>query len=640
MPVKVKCKGCEKVLTAPDKLRGKTVKCPQCKSPLKIPTGKKRPAGSAEEQPRRRRPKPAPEPDYDAEPDDLFGGLDLGRAEDRNTKLCPKCATEVDPDDLECLNCGVNIATGVLSAKQRTARTRKGPDPAEYWGKIWSDGWTFTKNHWALALKTGGMFVFLLAMTICASRTMNWCYEGYITQILEEAAAEARITATSRFEPFEVIADGPKSGTVFLGKTYIAKSTPFSPPAMMAAYPLNNPPFVFWWFMTNVLSLALGGLFWFVGTNIVRVTMDGKKKIRELQGDFFSYISLGIKGATWPLILWAPVVWFIVIPLTAIFPPLGLGLAFLLALLTMPMYAVCMVHFCQAYVYKAYLIVPMVRITMRNFMPAAYWAISAFAVNMVMVITSVVCMIMSAGILGYYRETLANASAWISANVYKFEGEWGQFTFYELPVLFMSVFIVFLPIALATGFSTMFMMRGIGLFGRYYRDNLELMNESIAGAPCGFGPRYLAAIVDVFMIPLTAVLVASNRLLQMINLFTILILVVVLVTFPPEIKAIAFPVILVFAIIMMVWTYYAVQESGYEQCTTGKNAQNLIVVDMEGNRITLQAATKRLAAKFLSALPFFGGYFMAAFNVNKQALHDTIAKTQVVWRGESEQSRL
>ena len=634
MPVKVRCKGCEKVLNAPDKLRGKTVKCPKCQSPLKIPTGKKkRPAPAAAAAEPERRPRRQAEHE-----DDLFGDLDLRRAEDRNVKLCPRCATEVDPDDIECLNCGVNISTGVLSEKQRKARARKGPDPDEYWGKIWSDGWKFTKAHWKLALQTAGMYILLGALSICALRTANWCYEGYIQTILDEAAASnGKITARSRFEPFKV--DATKASPVTLLNKRYTRETAFTPPVVMAAMPLNNPPFIFWCFMYGVFSLALGGWFWFVGTNIISATMVGKRKVKELKGDFFAYISLGIKAVTWPVILWGPV-FFAMMFITAIVPIAGIGLGLLLLLITLPMYAVCMVHMFQNYVYKAYLAVPMLRITFKNFGPAAYWAVSAVIVNLILFITAGVLAALSVRVGSEYAGVLANAKKWIASNVVSFEGPWSQFTFYELPTLFLLCVLLLLPVAAATGFATMFMMRGIGLFGRYFGDRLELMNECDAGVPCGFGPRYLAAIVDFWMLPLTSILVASNRLLQIINLFMNLIVVVVFLTFPPELKLFAFPIILLFVIVLQIWTYYAIQESGYEQATTGKNAQNIIVVDMEGNRITTKAATIRLAAKILSTLPLFGGFFMAAFNDKKQALHDTMANTQVVWRGESEQSRL
>ena len=240
----------------------------------------------------------------------------------------------------------------------------------------------------------------------------------------------------------------------------------------------------------------------------------------------------------------------------------------------------------------------------------------------------------------YHSFIAKQAKPWIKGNIWSFEGEWGQFTFMELPTLALMSTLIILPIAAITGFSTMFSMRGIGLFGRYFNGELELMNESDKGEPCGFGPRYLAAIIDFFMVPLTSILVATDRVLQMINLFSILIIVLAFVTLPEEARTYTLPGILIMAVCIQVWTYYAVQEAGYEQCTTGKNALNLIVTDMEGNRITRKAATKRLLMKIVGAIPLFGGLIMAAFSPNSQALHDKAAKTLVVWRGESEQSRL
>ena len=38
MPINAKC-SCGREVNAPDAMAGKTVKCPQCKGPLKIPGG-------------------------------------------------------------------------------------------------------------------------------------------------------------------------------------------------------------------------------------------------------------------------------------------------------------------------------------------------------------------------------------------------------------------------------------------------------------------------------------------------------------------------------------------------------------------------------------------------------------------------
>lgn len=632
MPVKVKCKACEKVSTAPDKFRGKTVKCPKCKAPLKIPSGKKRPAGSGQ---KRRRPAEVEAP---AAGGDLFGNLDLRAAEDRKVKLCPKCATQVDPEDIECPNCGVNVATGVLSAKQRKLRERKGPDPDEYWGKVYGDAWKFTKAHWSLALKTGLMYCFLGAMFICAARTCNWCYVGKLKQIVDEINnSQGKIAMDSGRIKITATKDAP---TTFLNKRY-TKSEYYPHPRLMAVIPLENPPFYFWAFMTAVFGLALSGWMWFVGTNIVRLTMDGKKKVKKLQGDFFGYISLGIKAFTWPLILWYPLLG-LVGGIGAVSPIGAAIFGGVLALITLPIFPVCMVHMCQPYVYKAYLLVPMLRITLKNFGAAAYWAIAALLANIVLLGVAGAGGAMANRISAEYTKFMTNtAQKWIASNVMAPSGEWGQFTFQELPSLFFLSLVALLPIALVTGFATMFMMRGIGHFGRYFHNQLELMTESDKGKPAGFGPRYLAFIIDSFLWPLTPILVATDRILQLINLFSVLIIVLVAATFPPELKPVLLPIVIVCVALVWLWTYFAVQEAGYEQCTTGKNSMNIIVTDMEGNRISRKMATKRLLLKWIGAIPFYAGWILCFFDKQKgQAWHDKTAKTMVVWRGESEQSRL
>src|SRR5690348_3791792 len=40
MPVKVRCSGCQKVLNAPERARGKAIKCPDCATVIKVPAEK------------------------------------------------------------------------------------------------------------------------------------------------------------------------------------------------------------------------------------------------------------------------------------------------------------------------------------------------------------------------------------------------------------------------------------------------------------------------------------------------------------------------------------------------------------------------------------------------------------------------
>jgi uncharacterized RDD family membrane protein YckC len=73
------------------------------------------------------------------------------------------------------------------------------------------------------------------------------------------------------------------------------------------------------------------------------------------------------------------------------------------------------------------------------------------------------------------------------------------------------------------------------------------------------------------------------------------------------------------------WLYYALMESSKRQATFGKARLGLVVTDLDGGRISFWRATGRYAAKWLSILTLFTGFFMAAFTERHQALHDMVA---------------
>jgi uncharacterized RDD family membrane protein YckC len=79
------------------------------------------------------------------------------------------------------------------------------------------------------------------------------------------------------------------------------------------------------------------------------------------------------------------------------------------------------------------------------------------------------------------------------------------------------------------------------------------------------------------------------------------------------------------------WLYYAYCESSEWQATPGKKVLNLVVTDLNGNRISFGQASGRFFAKMISGLiPFGIGYIMAGFTEKKQALHDMIASCLVL----------
>ena len=139
----------------------------------------------------------------------------------------------------------------------------------------------------------------------------------------------------------------------------------------------------------------------------------------------------------------------------------------------------------------------------------------------------------------------------------------------------------------------------------------------------GFWLRFVAWIIDqiVLRIVLTFVtlpLLAASGLRNMIF------------THPPqspeEVIALlgAFSKFIVLGVVIE-WLYYALLESSAWQATIGKKTLGLEVTDLAGRRISFARATGRYFGKFISAIIFLIGYFMAGFTEKKQALHDMMA---------------
>lgn len=121
---------------------------------------------------------------------------------------------------------------------------------------------------------------------------------------------------------------------------------------------------------------------------------------------------------------------------------------------------------------------------------------------------------------------------------------------------------------------------------------------------CGFFRRFIASIIDIFVVIL---------LFVFIHLIT-------------ETLDETFFSILFF---LTMWIYFAYQESSTLKGTVGKQALNLIVTDLNGNKISFKQATKRFIMKIFAAIPLFAGFLSIFFTSKKQAFHDILAKTVV-----------
>lgn len=79
------------------------------------------------------------------------------------------------------------------------------------------------------------------------------------------------------------------------------------------------------------------------------------------------------------------------------------------------------------------------------------------------------------------------------------------------------------------------------------------------------------------------------------------------------------------------WLYFALLESGRGQATPGKMALGIKVTDENGARIGFGRASGRWFGKIISGMVFYVGFLMAGFGDRKQALHDMMANTFVVF---------
>lgn len=559
MPVKVRCPGCQKVLNAPDQARGKAIRCPNCEERIRVPAGDSADAPAAKQSPQRKKPS---HPQKSRKParaaathddDSFLSNLDLRRVEDQQVRICPKCAAEVDDEDVICPECGIDLATGELSAQEKKKRSRRGPDPAEFYSNAWSESWDFLMNHKNWAVKSGLYWTLFFMLFLNASFMFSWV-------------------------------DRP-------------------------------PPKAFWFFLSSLFLMGIAGWYWFLSIEIITLTLARKKRIKRLDFDFFSCIALGFKAFAWPYIMLIPVFWF---------PPL-----WILPALAFP---VAMIHFSMPYTYKAWLPWDLLKIFAKNAAPTLYWQMMALAVNLILYCVAFAFSFFLAPVYDWILTIGLRFGVWflklVGENVD--ETHWMTIGLAYLTVNIMTTLFI-LPVLIGAGFSSVFLMRANGLLAFYRRETLDLVSDTDANRPAGFWVRYLAAMVDFLLLPLTSFLIFKNKLSTM-----------VIWVFNAGILAAWFYELEVMKqILIMCWPlinaflYFVLQEGSPERQTVGKHAFGLVVVDMQGRELSPGLASKRFFCKLLSCLTLGIGFAMAGFNEKKQALHDIMAGTQVVWKGET-----
>jgi len=587
MPVKVRCE-CGAGISAPDAARGKVIKCRKCGEPVRVPRGK---AGGGGEKPRRKK---AARPRPSVDDDDFFSALDLEGGEDQDVRICQKCATEVDEEDIECPNCGINLETGVLSSKQKKKRKNKGPDPDDFPKVVWKDSMAFLKKNMSLAIR--------LSLT----------FSTFLTIFL---------------------------ATLYMATIYCIPEDPTNPDT-----PIKIPVLVFWGFLSMLSGSASMGCFWQLFTLITKATMEGQDSLDRFNFDFFIGVSLGIKLLFWPMALLWPIH---VVTLSALaFFTEGVmdaasgdegsvaaamsvlaaslvfmivsGVMYLLPTWTLP---VALSHMSAKFTYKAYIPYYMFKFGFQSLKGVCVWWLVALCA----VLPALAILIPS----GIFAESIFNGFGDLLTKLIGLCGiatELDKRGFmYDmmaavigLPTMALTVFIVSLLIA----FPAVFMMRTTGLFSFYNQRALGLGEKRKDNVPADFWVRYLAYTIDYFLL---AVFTGMKSLLILGMIATVVYLEMDgMVATLQQVDG--------FLNILIVVLYYVFSEGTAMRGTLGKTALGLVVTDHEGNSpITKGQAFGRLIFRNIGASLFSVGLLMCIWDPEQRTWHDKVTKTRVMW---------
>lgn len=585
MPIKVKCDECGAGLSLPDDARGKSVKCKKCGGRVRVPKG-----GGGGGKPRRKK---AARPRKSVDDDDFFSSLDLGRAEDEDVRVCPKCAAEVDEEDIECPECGVNLETGQLSEKQKKLRRSKGPDPDEFFAVCWSNPWEFVKTNWGLAIRVSVAWSVFAAILLSA---------------------------------------------VFLANHYFVYS-PDLENDEQRPWPLIG----FWALMSVIALCATAGIFWHTFIEVIKATMEKEDELKRYNVDFFSSVALGLKLFVWPIVIMSPF----------FFPTIITGVALWLTesfhgddarntwlivagcLYAPPLvfFPLALSHLTAKYTFKAYTLIYMTKILFANIKPVMMFWVIAFCVMLPGLGAIGGCAAAGYPIYDAFTDAVVKViGTMVSTEKTGYLEQSRGFMFrailplVAMPMMFVGLFVI----GTLLSFGGLFLMRVAGLFTYYNKRSLDMGDKRVGDKPADFWVRYLQLVVDCFVVLAMTTIAVSI-------VFGICVFAVYLTTDDKELTIIEQLGRTTWSLMgavgfLVPFGYFVFTESGPGKGTLGMQGVGVYVIDQFGNApISKGAAITRFFIRLLTL--GFSGLGMLA-DKHQRALHDQSSQTHVVWKRE------
>ena len=603
MSIKIKCSECEKKLVAPDKARGKALKCPGCGARIKVPAGEPAPKPPRKKVSPKKR-KPAPKPKVEAAPDseDFLSTLDLDDLEHDEFQICPKCNAHVSTEEEECPKCGFEVALGTIQAK-RFDDIPKVTDVAPFYSEALSDGIEFTKSTMSLVHKGWAIFFVCGLLMIWMVITGVWC--------------------------------------------------------------ATLPPKIFWGFTTVVTFIVALGWVWHQHVEVLAHTNKSKKPIEKVRFDFAHCAAEGVKGILWfvaysyPFLLLfggiAVGLWFLGMYELQLTIPIAIGVTFLCISTVFPQ---ALSHMKMPIQYRGWLIHETLKTLKVTFVPGLYWWLMMIVSHMIWIGLFVGLIFIARGpVEDFITDVQYNSSirkAYLSTQVLtdtqaeREAKEAASELANEDPVE-----LSWIPQAILAGgwlvssfflsIATVFNARTNGLFMRVLKRDLNLVmhgKENVyvkknvekpvmtlrQSTPAPLSLRVLAGLIDGLIILLICAVMTGATMYFALQLygnseteFLRLITAPETLTVPIVAASLSFVGILLF---------FMISDSGVSQGTIGKTSLKLFITNEKGKRIGAGQAIGRILMQIITLSPIATS-IAVMFREDGRAVHDLAAGTKV-----------
>ncbi|NNJ24568.1 hypothetical protein [Alienimonas chondri] len=433
MPVPVVCPECAKKLKAPDKARGKALKCPSCGGRVPVPAGDSAAGAGQTSKPRRKKSqRREPVAAAGGGTGEFLVGLDLSRAEDHETEVCPRCGTMIEEEEgvappQECPKCGADLLTG---GKGATARRKdrfkdRGEDPKVYYSKAPGDALTFLKKNVDVGVR-------LSLLTLFASAIACVCW-------------------------------------------------------ILVIYCANTPPKMFWGLPAVVGTLFIPGCLWVLQEAVTGLTFDGKQKFKRFRFDALDCVSKAPRMVVWAAVAVWPMT---VLDLIAFAAWLAMGLSPAILAASLALHAVVaflfwpagLGHMAMPVSGPGWNFLKVASGTAKNLGPVLFWAALTFAAFLpFLAVAGGTAALSGNRVSGAVNAMQANAAVYRAAAAEAAEAKKDEVRVDEGSLAtidwtaFMIPGVALIPLAFLFGFAAVYASRPAGLLAKMFRPSLGLI---------------------------------------------------------------------------------------------------------------------------------------------------------------------